>query len=209
MPSDIERLCAEATQWRFAAVCINSSYAKLAAERMRGTGVGVTATIAFPFGASNTAAKLSEATRAIADGVSELDMVIEIGWLRAGLDDLVRDEIAAMRAAAEGKTLKVILETAFLTDAEKVRGARLASDAGADFVKTSTGFARSGANLSDVGLLRHSLPSRVRIKAAGGIRTYAQAQALIEGGADRLGSSHGVQLIEEVAALRRSSAQLH
>ena len=105
-----------------------------------------------------------------------------------------------MRSSTEGKTLKVILETALLTDAEKIRGARLASEAGADFVKTSTGFARSGATADDVHLLRQAVPWRVRIKAAGGIRSYAQARALIEAGADRLGTSHGVQLIEEVAA---------
>lgn len=207
-PSDIERLCAEAAQFKFATVCVNSAYTKLAAEWVRATGVVVTTTVAFPFGASNTPAKLREAEQAIADGASELDMVIAIGWLRAGCDDLVFNEIEEMRSLTAGKTLKVILETALLTDVEKIRGAGLASDAGADFVKTSTGFARSGAEPNDVRLLRRALPPSVRIKAAGGIRSYAQARTLIAAGADRLGVSHGVRLMEELAALKPPRTQV-
>lgn len=202
-PSDIERCCAEAVRWRFVTVCVNSAYTKLAAESLGRSGVGVTTTVAFPFGASNTAAKLREAVQAITDGASELDVVIEIGWLKAGRDDLVGGELELIRSATEGRTLKVILEAAYLTDVEKIKGARLASDAGADFVKTSTGYGPAGAEPKDVRLLRRVLPSNVRIKAAGGIRTYAQAQALIDAGADRLGASHGVQLAQELATLKK------
>lgn len=203
-PADIERYCAEAQRWTFVTVCVNSGYTKLAVELLSHTSVGVTTTVAFPFGASSTTAKVREALQAIEDGASELDVVIEIGWLKAGRDDLVHTELAVLRSATEGRTLKVILETGFLNDEQKVRGARLASEAGADFVKTSTGFGPSGATSADVSLLRKALPAHVHIKAAGGIRTYAQAQALIDAGADRLGASRGVQLAEELRRQIRS-----
>lgn len=197
-PADIERLCAEAERWRFVTVCVNSAYTKSAYDLLNHSNVGVTTTVAFPFGASSTTAKVREAVQAIEDGASELDVVIEIGWLKAGLDDLIRTELGVLRSATEGRTLKLILETGFLSDDQKVRGARLANEAGADFVKTSTGYGRSGATPADVSLLRKVLPPQVRIKAAGGIRTFAQAQALIDAGADRLGASRGVQLADEL-----------
>lgn len=197
-PADIERLCAEAAHWGFATVCVNSAYTKRAADLLSHSSIGVTTTVAFPFGASSTAAKVHEVLQAIDDGASELDEVIEIGWLKAGLDDLIRTELAVLRSATKDRTMKVILETGFLNDEQKVRGARLASEAGADFVKTSTGYGPGGSTPADVSLLRKVLPAQVRIKAAGGIRTYAQAQALIEAGADRLGASRGVQLAEEL-----------
>lgn len=197
-PADIERLCVEAERWGFVTVCVNSAYTKSAVELLDHSSVGVTTTVAFPFGASSTTAKVREALQAIEDGASELDVVIEIGWLKAGRDDLIRTELGVLRSATEGRTLKVILETGFLNDEQKVRGARLASETGADFVKTSTGYGPSGATPGDVSLLRKVLAAQIRIKAAGGIRTYAQAQALIDAGADRLGASRGVQLAEEL-----------
>lgn len=203
IPADIERLCAEAERWSFVTVCVNSAYTKLAFDLLSQSSVAVTTTVAFPFGASSTTAKVREAMQAIQDGASELDVVIEIGWLKGGRDDLIRTELSVLRSATEGRTLKVILEAGFLNDEQKVRGARLASEAGADFVKTSTGYGPSGATPGDVSLLRKVLPAQVRIKAAGGIRTVAQAQALIDAGADRLGASRGVQLADE---LRRQIA---
>lgn len=197
-PADIERCCAEAKHWGFVTVCVNSAYTKRAVDLLSRASVGVTTTVAFPFGASSTTAKMREALQAIEDGTFELDVVIEVGWLKAGRDDLVRTELDVLRSATQDRTLKVILETGFLNDEQKIRGARLASEAGADFVKTSTGYGPSGATPADVRLLREVLPPQMRIKAAGGIRNYAQAQALIDAGADRLGASRGVQLAEEL-----------
>ncbi|MGH7761499.1 MAG: deoxyribose-phosphate aldolase [Candidatus Dormibacteraceae bacterium] len=199
-PGEIEHVCSEAILWGFATVCVNSAFTKLAAEQVRGTPVGVSTTVAFPFGASNTSAKLREAAQAVADGATELDVVIEIGWLKAKRDDLVAAEIKAIRAETRGHTLKVIIETGLLTNEEKARGARLAVEAGAEYVKTSTGYAKLGDQLSDVALLRRILAPDIRIKVSGGIRTFAGARALLDAGADRLGSSHGVQLIEDMAA---------
>jgi deoxyribose-phosphate aldolase len=204
-PEEIQRLCSEAIQWGFATVCVNSAFSKLAAEQVRGTAVGVSTTIAFPFGASSTSAKLREAAQAVADGATELDVVIEIGWLKAKRDDLVAAELKAIRAETLGHTLKVIIETGLLTNEEKARGALLAVEAGAEFVKTSTGYAKLGDQLGDVALLRRLLAPEIRIKVSGGIRTYAGARALLDAGADRLGSSHGVQLIEDMATGLRAS----
>lgn len=204
-PGEIERVCSEAIQWGFATVCVNSAFSKLAAEQVRGTAVGVSTTIAFPFGASSTSAKIREAVQAVADGTTELDVVIEIGWLKAKRDDLVAAELRAIRTETRGHTLKVIIETGLLTNEEKARGALLAVEAGAEFVKTSTGFAKLGDQLSDVALLRRVLAPDIRIKVSGGIQTYARARALLEAGADRLGSSHGVQLIEDAATTLRAS----
>ena len=204
-PGEMEQVCAEAIQWRFATVCVNSAFTKLASEQVRGTGVGVSTTVAFPFGASSTSAKLREAAQAVADGATELDVVIEIGWLKAKRDDLVAAELQAIRAETQGHTLKVIIETGLLTNEEKARGALLAVGAGAEFVKTSTGYAKLGDQLGDVAMLRRILRPDIRIKVSGGIRTYAGARALLDAGADRLGSSHGVQLIEDMAAGLRAT----
>ena len=204
-PGEIEHVCSEAMQWGFATVCVNSAFAKLAADQVRGTAVGVSTTIAFPFGASSTSAKRREAAQAVADGATELDIVIEIGWLKAKLDALVEAELRAIREETRGHTLKMIIETGLLTDEEKVRGARLVAESGAEFVKTSTGFAKLGNQLGDVALIRGTLASGVRIKVSGGIHTYAAARALLDAGADRLGASHGVQLIEDMATGLRAS----
>ena len=204
-PGEIEHVCSEAIQWGFATVCVNSAFSKLAAEQVRGTAVGVSTTIAFPFGASSTSAKLREAAQAVADGATELDIVIEIGWLKAKLDALVEAELRAIREETRGHILKMIIETGLLTDEEKVRGTRLVAESGAEFVKTSTGFAKRGNQLGDVALLRRVLAPEIRIKVSGGIRTYAGARALLDAGADRLGSSHGVQLVEDMATELRAS----
>ena len=204
-PGEIERVCSEAIQRGFATVCVNSAFSKLAAEQVRGTPVGVSTTIAFPFGASSTSAKLREAAQALADGATELDVVIEIGWLKAKLDALLEAELRAIREETRGHTLKMIIETGLLTDEEKVRGARLVAESGAEFVKTSTGFAKLGNQVVDVALIRGTLAPSVRIKVSGGIHTYAAARALLDAGADRLGASHGVQLIEGMAAELRAS----
>lgn len=204
-PGEIERVCSEAIQRGFATVCVNSAFSKLAAEQVRGTPVGVSTTIAFPFGASSTSAKLREAAQALADGATELDVVIEIGWLKAKRDALLEAELRAIREETRGHTLKMIIETGLLTDEEKVRGARLVAESGAEFVKTSTGFAKLGNQVVDVALIRGTLAPSVRIKVSGGIHTYAAARALLDAGADRLGASHGVQLIEGMAAELRAS----
>lgn len=204
-PGEIEHVCSEAIQWGFATVCVNSAFSKLAAEQVRGTAVGVSTTVAFPFGASSTSAKLREAAQAVADGATELDVVIEIGWLKAKLDALVEAELRKIREETRGHTLKLIIETGLLTDEEKVRGARLVAESGAEFVKTSTGFAKLGNQLGDVALIRGTLAPGVRIKVSGGIHTYAVARALLDAGADRLGASHGVQLIEDMATGLRAS----
>jgi deoxyribose-phosphate aldolase len=204
-PDEIEHLCSQAIQWGFATVCVNSAFTKLAAEQVRGTAVGVSTTIAFPFGASSTSAKIREATQAVADGATELDVVIELGWLKAKLDALVEAELREIREETRGHTLKMIIETGLLTDEEKVRGTRLVAESGAEFVKTSTGFARLGNQLGDVRLIRGNLAPEVRIKVSGGIQTYAAARALLDAGADRLGASHGVQLIEDMASELRTS----
>jgi deoxyribose-phosphate aldolase len=204
-PGEIERVCSEAIQWGFATVCVNSAFSKLVAEQVRGTAVGVSTTIAFPFGASSTSAKLREAAQALADGATELDVVIEVGWLKAKLDGLVEAELRAIREETRGHTLKMIIETGLLTDEEKARGARLVAESGAEFVKTSTGFAKLGNQLADVALIRGTLAPGVRIKVSGGIHSYAAARALLDAGADRLGASHGVQLIEDMATGLRAS----
>lgn len=199
--ADVERVCAEAKKYNFASVCINSMYVKKAAELLSGTDVKVCTVIGFPLGAASTAAKAAETEAAYADGCEEFDMVIAVGALKDGRLDYVRDDIAAVVAAAKGKTVKVIFETAYLTDEEKVTACRLCAEAGAHFVKTCTGFstakdAENRATVHDVELMRASIPASMKVKASAGIRSYADAKALILAGADRLGTSAGVKIVE-------------
>lgn len=198
-PAQIERLCDEARQHRFATVCVHPVYVTLAAEKLAGSEVAVGSVAGFPFGATTTSVKVCEARQAIADGASEIDMVLHIGALKAGDYARVQADIAAVAAAChEGHALlKVILETALLDDAQKVIACQLAQAAGADFVKTSTGFAGGGATVADVRLMRQTVGLAMGVKAAGGIRTYADALAMIEAGANRIGTSAGVQIIEQ------------
>jgi len=197
-PAEIKQLCEEALAYQFASVCINPSYVPLAAAKLSETGVAVCTVIGFPLGATTTTAKVCEAEQALDDGASELDMVLHLGALKVGDRDGVEKDIAAVAAVCHqsGGLLKVIIETALLTDEEKVLACQLAEDAGADFVKTSTGFAASGANLDDVRLMRRTVRPEIGVKAAGGIHSYEEAVAMIEAGAERLGASAGVKIVE-------------
>ena len=202
MPAQIERLCEEALQYGFAAVCINPVYVRLAAEKLAGSGVDVCCVIGFPLGATSTAAKVCEARQALADGAIELDMVLHIGALKAGHDGWVQEDIAQVAAACHegGAILKVIIEAALLSDAEKVTACQLAQAAGADFVKTSTGFAGGGATAADIRLMRQTVGLEMGVKAAGGVRTYADALAMVEAGATRIGASAGVKIVAQAPA---------
>ncbi len=182
--------CELARRYGVASVCIKPSGVPLAADLLRGSDVHVGTVVGFPHGSSTTQTKVFEARRALEDGAVELDMVINIGWLRSGLDERVRDDIAAVVTEAGGRALvKVILENAYLTDEEKRRGCRLAEAAGADFVKTSTGFAPSGATLDDLRLMRAAVSPRVQVKAAGGVRTLDALLDVLNTGTTRIGAT--------------------
>jgi deoxyribose-phosphate aldolase len=190
---DILKICAEAVRYGFASVCILPSYVRLSARALRGSHVKVCTVVGFPLGASLTEVKVLEARRAQRDGADELDMVIDLGALKSGDWKTVTSDILAVRKAVPGKVLKVILETALLTAAEKIRAARIAKKCGADFVKTSTGFA-GGATVQDVRALRKAVGKKMGIKASGGIREPAFARKLILAGASRLGTSASVRI---------------
>ncbi len=193
--ADIEALCREAVGHGFFSVCVNGSWVKLAAAETRGTGVAVAAVTGFPLGAMSTGAKAHETAQAIADGATEIDTVLHVGRLRQGDQAYVRKDLAAVVAAAEGQPVKVIFETCLLTEAEKRIACDLALEAGAAFVKTSTGFNQGGATLEDVRLLHQCVAGRARVKASGGIRDRAMALAMIEAGATRLGTSSGAAIV--------------
>jgi deoxyribose-phosphate aldolase len=196
LASDIDRLCEEARLHAFHAVCVQPCWVTRAARALAGSGVAVAAVVAFPHGASVTAIKAAEAARAVADGATELDLVANLGWIRAGDDAALRDEVVAVAAAAPGALLKVILETALYPDARKTPAARAAVAGGAAFVKTSTGYApEGGATVADVALLRLAVGAGVGVKASGGIRTRAQALAMLAAGATRIGASASVALL--------------
>ncbi|WDF82503.1 deoxyribose-phosphate aldolase [Lacticaseibacillus pabuli] len=198
----IQQIFKEAKQYDFASVCINPYWVKDAATALADSDVNVCTVIGFPLGANTTEIKVAEAKASIADGADECDMVINIGALKSRNEDFVREDIAAVAEAvhAQGKLLKVIIECVLLTDEEKVLACRLSEEAGADFVKTSTGFAGGGATVHDVALMRKTVGDRLQVKAAGGIHTYADAKALIAAGADRLGASAGVAIMKEAEA---------
>ena len=193
--ADIIRICAEAKQYGFASVCVNSCYAKLVTRQLRGTDVKTCCVVGFPLGAMSTAAKAYEAKCAVEDGASEIDMVINVGALKEGNDLYVEEDISAVVEAAKPAIVKVIIETCLLTDEEKVRACSLGESAGAAFVKTSTGFSTGGANVHDVALMKKTVDGRLQVKASGGIHTPEQAQELIAAGADRIGASNGVALL--------------
>lgn len=194
-PGDIRQLCAEARQHAFAAVCVNPVYVALAAQELAGSGVAVATVCGFPLGAVSPEQKAAEAHASVQAGADEIDMVIHIGAARAGDWDAVQRDIAAVREATAGKVLKVIIETALLDDEQKRRATEAAAAAGADFVKTSTGFSTAGATVEDVALMREVLAGRAQIKAAGGVRTPEDARAMLDAGASRLGTSGGVALV--------------
>ena len=193
--ADIKKICAEAREYKFASVCVNSCYAKLVTDQLAGTGVKTCCVVGFPLGAMSTEAKAYEAKCAVADGAAEIDMVINVGAVKEGNDQFVEDDIRAVVEASKPAIVKVIIETCLLTDEEKVRACELSEKAGAAFVKTSTGFSTGGANAHDVALMKKTVGDRLQVKASGGIHTPAEAQELIEAGADRIGASNGVALL--------------
>jgi len=196
--AQIDQLCAEALEHRFASVCVNGSWVRRCAEILHGSPVLVCAVIGFPLGAMTTEVKAYEARRAVEDGACEIDMVIHVGFLKSGQDDRCQRDIAAVAQTCHrlGARLKVILETCLLTDEEKVRACRLARAAGADFVKTSTGFSKGGATVEDVALMRRTVGPAIGVKAAGGVRDGRTAQALLAAGATRLGASASVAIVQ-------------
>ena len=198
-PSDIEKLCQEAIDNKFYAVCVNSCYTAYATELLKGSSVKVAVVVGFPLGAMSTSAKVYETKEACINGASEIDMVINIGLLKSGALDLVKSDIQAIVDTAKDfdVIVKVIIETCLLTDEEKATVCRLLSEAGAAFAKTSTGFSTGGATVEDVALMRASCNPSVQIKASGGIRDLDTAIKMIEAGADRLGVSAGVSIMEE------------
>ena len=197
--ADIERLCAEAREWNFASVCVHPCNLPLCKERLNGTDVKLCTVIGFPLGQNTTAVKVAETADAYASGCDEFDMVINIGRLKDGDEDFVRAEIAAVVAAARGKTVKVIIETGLLTDAEKAAATRLSCEAGAHFVKTCTGFSAGAATEEDIRIMKTNAAEGVALKASAGIRTFDDAVALIEAGADRIGTSAGVAIMAGAA----------
>lgn len=196
----IRQLCAEAKEYDFAAVCVNSTWAALCAELLAGTDIKVCVVVGFPLGATLSEAKAIETKLAIEQGAQEVDMVINIGALKDGKDELVRDDIKAVVDAAAGKaSVKVIIENAYLDNEQKIKACRLCKEAGADFVKTSTGFGPSGATIEDVKLMRETVGEEMGVKAAGGIKNYQDALAMVEAGANRLGCSAGVEIMKEIS----------
>lgn len=195
--SEIRQICDDGIAYGTASVCIPPSYVKQAKEYV-GDGLKICTVIGFPNGYNTTAVKVFETEDAIANGADEIDMVINIGKLRDGLDDGVCDEIRQIKAACGDKILKVIIETCLLTEDEKVRACKIVTRAGADYIKTSTGFSKAGATLADVRLMRQNVGAEVRVKAAGGIAGLEDAQAFLDAGADRLGTSRVVKAVKGV-----------
>lgn len=204
--ADIRKLCEEAAQFGFASVCVNPGWVKRSVEFLRGSGVPVCTVIGFPLGATLPDVKAYEARRAIFDGAREVDMVINIGALKSGDDCAVEDDIRAVADAAHenGVLCKVIIETALLTDQEKIRACLAAKNAGADFVKTSTGFSKGGATVDDIALMRRTVGSALGVKASGGVKGIDDARAMFEAGATRIGASVGVKIAQEAIGLKTS-----
>jgi len=197
----IEGLCREAAEFKFATVCVNPVWVPMATRLLAGSGVGVCTVVGFPLGASRADAKAYEARRALADGARELDMVLSIGLLKSGdLDGMRRDLEAIVGACrVSGAVSKIIIEAVLLTDDEKVAACQAAKTAGADFVKTSTGFGPGGATIADVALIRRTIGPKMGIKAAGGIRDLATVKAMVAAGATRIGTSASLAIMRETA----------
>ncbi|WP_338500345.1 deoxyribose-phosphate aldolase [Pseudomonas trivialis] len=191
----IRTLCDEAREHGFYSVCVNSGQVPYVASCLTDNSVVICAVVGFPLGADLSDTKAFEAERAIAAGAGEIDMVLNIGWLKDGLLDAVRDDIAQVHKACGAVPLKVILETCLLNDAQKVQACEICRDLGVAFVKTSTGFSRSGATVEDVALMRETVGTGVGVKASGGVRDYPTAVKMIEAGATRLGSSSGIAIV--------------
>ena len=195
--AEIDTLCAEAREYGFASVCVNPVYVTRAARLLKGSDVKVCTVIGFPLGANTPEVKAFEAMNAVRNGAQELDMVINVGAAKDGDWQAVEDDIRAVVSAASGRLVKVILENCYLTPDEIVEACKAAERAGADFVKTSTGFGSGGAKAEDVALMRRSVSGRVSVKAAGGIHSYEEALAMIEAGAARIGASAGKRIVGE------------
>jgi len=195
----IRQLCKEALEHHFFSVCVNSSFVPLCKELLKGSAIKVCAVVGFPLGAMSTPAKAFETQWAVDNGADEIDMVIQIGFLKAFQYDYVRDDIQKVVEAARGRTVKVIIETSLLTNDEKIMACQLSKDAKAHFVKTSTGFNGGGATVEDVQLMKSVVGDLLQVKASGGVRDQATADAMIRAGATRLGTSSGVQLVKNQA----------
>ncbi len=203
---DIKRLCEEAARFRFASVCVNPTWVRASACHLNGTSVPVCTVIGFPLGATLPDVKAYETRRAIFDGAREVDMVINVGALKSGDDCAVEHDIRSVVEVAHefNVTCKVIIETALLTDDEKVRACLAAKRAGADFVKTSTGFAKGGATVADIALMRQTVGAELGVKASGGVKGLEDARAMVEAGATRIGASVGVKIAQEASGARPS-----
>lgn len=196
--AQIKKVCDEAREYQFASVCVNPSYIKAVAEFLKGSGVAPCTVTGFPLGATTPEVKAYEASAAIASGATEVDMVVNVGAIKSGDWTLVEQDVKAVADACKGKALlKVIIETCLLTDEEKVKACLAAKSAGADYVKTSTGFSTGGATVDDVRLMRNTVGPDMGVKAAGGIRDLKTALAMIEAGATRLGASAGISILAE------------
>ncbi len=204
-PHQIERLCDEALKYKFASVCVNPCFTHLVSERLKGSSVKTCIVVGFPLGANTTDIKIAETKQAVAEGAQEIDMVINIGMLKSGNDDYVEKDIHAVVEAAGDACVKVVLENCYLTDDEKVKACLLSEKAGAPYVKTSTGMGSSGATVEDVQLMERILPTH-KIKAAGGIRNLETAIKMLEAGADRIGASASIALVESVGEKEREES---
>lgn len=195
---DVIKICKEAIDYKFKSVCVNSSFAKLVKKELEGSGVDLTIVVGFPLGAMSTEAKEFETKYAVENGADEIDMVINISALKDENYDYLEEEIRRLKEICGSKILKVIIETCLLTDDEKVRACQTAKKAGADFVKTSTGFSTGGAKVEDVRLMRKTVGDDMGVKASGGIRTLEDVKKFVEAGASRIGASASVQIMEEL-----------
>ena len=194
---EVKKLCNESVGYGFHSVCVNSSYVYYCAQLLKDTDVKVCTVVGFPLGAMSTDGKVGETLAAVEDGAEEIDMVIHIGMIKSGDWKYVKEDVASVvEAAGDRAIVKVILETCLLTEEEKIQACRICKEAGADFVKTSTGFSRGGATVADVELMRRTVGPVMGVKASGGIRTAAKAEEMAEAGADRLGTSSGIAIVE-------------
>lgn len=194
---EIKKLCEEAREYDFKTVCVNPTWVDYSVQLLEGTDVGVTTVIGFPLGANTPEIKAAEAKQAVEKGAADVDMVINIGALKSEDYDAVTDDIKAVVDAVNREAIvKVIIETALLTKTEKIRACELAKEAGADFVKTSTGFSTGGATLEDVKLMRATVGPKMGVKASGGVRSYEDAMEMVDAGATRIGASSGIAIVE-------------
>lgn len=194
--NDIDKLIAEAIKWGFKTICVNSSWVSYAKEKLKNTNIGITSVVGFPLGAMSSKAKAFEASVAISDGADEIDMVINIGRHKGGDFDFVLNDIKEVKNACKNNVLKVIIETALLTNEEARKATEITLISGADFVKTSTGFSTRGATFDDIKMMKEIVGDKIGIKAAGGVKTFDDMQKMISLGATRIGTSSGVKLLE-------------